>query len=341
VPPSALVLTGIISVQLGAGLATRLFSQVAPAAVTGLRLWSAAVVLAVLGGRGLVTAVRAMAGGRAWRDAAVVVTFGLTLAVMNFSIYQSFARIPLGVAVTIEFLGPLAVAVASSRRLIDLLWVALAGAGVALLARGGPPAAVTVAGVPRAGTGLAWSGVAFALVAAAAWAAYILLSAATGRRFSGSSGLVIAMAVAALAVTPAAVVAARGALARPGILATGAAIGLLSSVVPYRFELEALRRIPAGVFGIWMSLEPAVAALVGLVLLSQGLGAAEWAAVGCVMVACAGAARGAASRAAAGRGTAAGEGAQARAAGSGPASRRSGQRAAADAVPPVPPPPAG
>ena len=339
-PPSALVLTGIISVQLGAGLATRLFSQVAPAAVTGLRLWSAAVVLAVLGGRGLVTAVRALAAGRAWRDAAVVITFGLTLAVMNFSIYQSFARIPLGVAVTIEFLGPLAVAVASSRRLIDLLWVALAGAGVALLARGGPPAAATVAGAPRAGSGLAWSGVAFALVAAAAWAAYILLSAATGRRFSGSSGLVIAMAVAALAVTPAAVVAARGALARPGILATGAAIGLLSSVVPYRFELEALRRIPAGVFGIWMSLEPAVAALVGLILLGQGLGAAEWAAVGCVMVACAGAARGAAGRAAAARRTAAG-GAQARAgpAGAGPGP---GQRGAtADAVPPVPPPPAG
>jgi inner membrane transporter RhtA len=336
VPPSALVLTGIISVQLGAGLATRLFSQAAPAAVTGLRLWSAAVVLAVLGGRGLITAVRAIAGGRAWRDAALVVTFGLTLAVMNFSIYQSFARIPLGVAVTIEFLGPLAVAVASSRRLIDLLWVALAGAGVALLARGGPPAA-TVAGAPRAGTGPAWSGVAFALVAAAAWAAYILLSAATGRRFSGSSGLVIAMGVAALAVTPAAVVAARGALARPGILATGAAIGLLSSVVPYRFELEALRRIPAGVFGIWMSLEPAVAALVGLVLLGQGLGAAEWAAVGCVMVACAGAARGAA-----GRGAAAGGGAPARAGAPRPAAQGPGQRGAApDAVPPVPPPPAG
>ena len=335
-PPPALVLTGIISVQLGAGLATRLFSQAAPAAVTGLRLWSAAVVLAVLGGRGLVTAVRAIAARRAWRDAAVVVTFGLTLAVMNFSIYQSFARIPLGVAVTIEFLGPLAVAVASSRRLIDLLWVTLAGAGVALLARGGPPAA-TVAGLPRAGTGLAWSGVAFALVAAAAWAAYILLSAATGRRFSGSSGLVIAMGVAALAVTPAAVFAARGALARPGILATGAAIGLLSSVVPYRFELEALRRIAAGVFGIWMSLEPAVAALVGLVLLGQGLGAAEWAAVGCVMVACAGAARGAAGRTAA-----AGEGAPARAGATGPTAQGPVQRGAApDAVPPVPPPPAG
>ncbi len=335
VPPSALVLTGIFSVQLGAGLATRLFGQVAPAAVTGLRLWSAALVLALLGGRGLAAAAAAMVRGRAWRDAAVVGAFGLTLAIMNYSIYQSFARIPLGVAVTIEFLGPLAVAVASSRHLIDVLWVALAGGGVALLARGGTPAA-SVAGAPRAAAGLAVSGVAFALLAAAAWAAYILLSAATGRRFSGSSGLVIAMGVAALAVTPAAVVAARGALARPGILATGAAIGVLSSVVPYRFELEALRRIPAGVFGIWMSLEPAVAALIGLVLLGQALGAAQWAAVACVMIACAGAARGAAARAAPARAAAPGGVTAAGAAAPGSARRGPG----AEAVPPVPPPPA-
>ena len=295
VPPSALVLTGIVSVQLGAGLATRLFGQVAPAGVTGLRLWSAAALLAVIGARGLARTLRAIARERAWRDAAVVVAFGVTLSIMNYSIYQSFARIPLGIAVTVEFLGPLAVAVAASRRLIDLLWVALAGAGVALLSRGGASQAPG-AGGSHTGAGLAASGVAFALVAAAAWAAYILLSASTGRRFGGSSGLVIAMLVAALAVTPAALSAARGALGRPAVLATGAAIGLLSSVIPYRFELEALRRIPAGVFGIWMSLEPAVAALVGLVLLGQVLGAGEWAAIGCVMVACAGAARGSAAR---------------------------------------------
>lgn len=303
-PASVLVLTGIGAVQIGAGLATRLFSQVAPAAVTGLRLWSAAVLLAVFGARGLSGALRALARERAWRDAAVAVAFGGTLAIMNFSIYQAFARIPLGIAVTIEFLGPLAVAVATSRRLTDLLWVALAGAGVALLSHGGTSLARGAAGRP-AGAGLAAAGVAFALVAAAGWAAYILLSAATGRRFSGSSGLVIAMLVAALAVTPAALSTARGALGRPDVLATGIAIGLLSSVIPYRFELEALRRIPAGVFGIWMSLEPAVAALVGLVMLSEALAPREWAAVGCVMVACAGAARGAQRRAGAARQTAA------------------------------------
>jgi len=280
-PPSALVITGIISVQLGAGLAARLFGQVPAAGVTGLRLWWATAILALLGWRGLTTAVRAMARQRAWRDALVVLAFGVVLGIMNYAIYQSFARIPLGVAVTIEFLGPLALAVASSRRVIDVAWVVLAGAGVALLTRGGGslgPHAV--------------AGVAYALLAAAGWAAYILLSRATGRRFSGSSGLVMAMIVAAVVVTGPAAADAGSALGRPEVLAAGLGIGLLSSVIPYRLEMEALRRVPARVFGIWMSLEPAVAALVGLVVLSQGLTAREWLAIAFVVVASAGAARG-------------------------------------------------
>jgi inner membrane transporter RhtA len=289
-PPSVLVLTGIVSVQLGAGLAGRTFAQVAPAGLTGLRLWSAALVLAAFGGRGLVRAVRAMAQHRAWRDAAVVLAFGVTLGVMNFAFYQAFARIPLGIAVTIEFLGPLAVAVASSRRVVDLLWVALAAAGVLLLARGGTRAAPSA---PHyAGTSTVAVGIVCALIAAASWAAYILLSRATGRRFAGSSGLVIAMIVAAVLVSPPALAASGAALLRPGVLITGVAVGLLSSVIPYRLELETLRRIPARVFGIWMSLEPAVAALVGLLLLGETLAVREWAAIGCVIVACAGAARG-------------------------------------------------
>lgn len=219
-------------------------------------------------------------------------TFGAVLGVMNFSIYQAFARIPLGIAVTIEFLGPLAVAVASSRRVIDLLWVGLAGAGVVLLGRGGTG---TVHG---GGHGVVVTGVSFALVAAACWAGYILLSRATGRRFAGSSGLVIAMIVAAVLVTPPAVISGGAVLLRPAVLATGAGIGLLSSVIPYRLELETLRRVPARVFGIWMSLEPAVAALAGLVILGEVLAPREWLAVGCVVVACAGTARTAAAGAA-------------------------------------------
>ena len=283
-PASALVLTGVVSVQVGAGIAARLFTQIPPAAVTGLRLWTAALVMAVAGARPLRENLAGLVRRRSWRDAAVVAGFGLTLAVMNYSIYQAFARIPLGVAVTIEFLGPLAVAVASSRRLIDLLWVGLAGAGVALLTGAGPPAG--------AGHRIDLAGFAFALLSAAAWAAYILFSRATGRRFPGASGLTIAMLVAAIIIIPVGVTAGRGALLRPGILAAGLGIGLLSSVIPYSLELEALRRIQARVFGIWMSLEPAVAALVGLVMLGESLAVSEWAAIVCVMVACAGAARG-------------------------------------------------
>jgi inner membrane transporter RhtA len=294
VPPSALVVTGILSAQLGAGLAGRMFSQVGPAVMAALRLWTSAALIAAFSARGLARSVRDLVRERAWQDSAVVVAFGVTLGVMNFSIYQSFARIPLGIAVTIEFLGPLAVAVASSRRLIDLLWVALAGAGVALLSNSWSSLSVHH-GAPQA-AGVAVSGVAFALVAATGWAAYILLSASTGRRFRGSSGLVIAMLVAAIVVTPAAAAgrsAGPGSAAQPGVIGVGIAVGLLSSVIPYRLELEALRRIPARIFGIWMSLEPAVAALAGLVLLGEALAPREWAAIGCVILACAGAARGA------------------------------------------------
>ncbi|MGD0243079.1 MAG: EamA family transporter, partial [Streptosporangiaceae bacterium] len=222
--------------------------------------------------------VRDLRERRAWGDAVIATSFGLSLGVMNFSIYQSFARIPLGVAVTIEFLGPLAVAVAGSRHVRDLGWVVLAAAGVVLLTQGGHGR-------------LNLAGVLFAGLAGACWAAYIVLSSATGRRFPGSSGLAIAMVVSAVIVTPPALVAGGTAMFRPAVLAAGVAIGVLSSVIPYRLELESLRRMPLRVFGVWMSMEPAVAALIGLVLLGQHLTLAEWLAIGCVMVACAGAAQ--------------------------------------------------
>jgi len=278
--PAVLVLTGIVSVQLGAGLATRLFSDLPAAAVTGLRLWCAAIVLLIVGFRGpngLAAVAREVVRNRAWRDAAVVGSFGLCLGVMNFVFYQAIARVPLGVAVTVEFLGPLAVAVAGSRRLVDLLWVALAAGGVFLLTGDGT-------------AHLDLAGIGFAGASAACWAAYILLSAATGRRFGGSSGLVIAMVAGAVVVTPAAAVTANRSLLRPAVLGTGAAVGVLSSALPYGLELRALRRLPTRIFGIWMSLEPAVAALIGLALLGQRLSAAEWTAVGCVVIASVGAA---------------------------------------------------
>ena len=170
---------------------------------------------------------------------------------------------------------------AGSRHRRDLGWVVLAATGVVLLTQGGNG--------PQNHLNLA--GVLFAGLAGACWAAYIVLSSATGRRFPGSAGLAIAMVVSAVIVTPPALVAGGGAMFRPTVLAAGAAIGILSSVIPYRLELESLRRMPMRLFGVWMSLEPAVAALIGLVLLGQHLSLVEWLAIGCVMVACAGAAQ--------------------------------------------------
>jgi inner membrane transporter RhtA len=290
--PAGLVLAGTVSVQSGAGIADRLFSQLPPASVTTLRLWSAALILLVVAGRSTARAVAGLAARRAGTDGVIMLTFGIALGFMNFAIYQAFARIPLGIAVTIEFLGPLSVTVTGTlrgsaiaalrrgrhRRAGGLGYAALAAAGVALLAG-------TVGG-----TRLNWAGVAWAAAAGTAWAGYILGSKAAGQRLPGASGLVIAMCVAAVAVTAPGVIAGAPTMFRPSLLASGAGIGLLSSVIPYWLELEALRRIPTSLFGVWMSVQPAVAALIGLAVLSQHLSPAEWAGICCVVAASAGAA---------------------------------------------------
>lgn len=275
VPPPALIVLGIISVQVGAGLAKDLFDRLPPSAVVSVRLLTSAIVLGFLTRRALRTVLR----DHSRSSLAVAACFGLALALMNFSIYQSFARIPLGVAVTIEFLGPLSVAILASRRALDALWAVLAGTGVVMLARGGTE-------------GLDPVGVAFALLAGVGWAAYILLTAATGKRFSGATGLALASVVGTAAVLPAGAASAGSALLDPELLLIGVGVGLLSSVIPYSLELEALRRMPARVFGVLMSLEPAAAALVGMLLLGEILTLRQWAAICCVVIACAGATRG-------------------------------------------------
>jgi len=264
-----LVLIGIGSVQFGAAMAKLLFEEVPPTTVVWLRLLTSALVMLV--------ATRSHVRGRSAQDWGVVLAYGTTLAVMNWSIYESFARIPLGVAVTFEFLGPLTVALRGSRRLLDLLWVALAGTGVALL--GAQPEDLDPVGVL------------FALVAGAAWASYIYLSTATGSRWPGVSGLAPASLVGAVGLAPFAIAAGGSALLDPRILAVGLAVGLLSSVIPYSLELVALRTMPQQAFGILMSLEPAAAALAGLVLLGELLRPAQWAAVACVVVASVGVTR--------------------------------------------------
>jgi threonine/homoserine efflux transporter RhtA len=271
VPPPALILLGGVSVQLGAAVAKQLFDRLPPSALVFMRLATSAIVLCVLGRR----AVRSALRDHSRRDLAVAASFGLTLATMNFSIYQSFARIPLGIAVTIEFLGPLVVSIVASRRLLDLIWGVLAFGGVVMLA--------------RSGGDVTFAGVAFGLVAGACWALYIVLSAATGRRFAGATGLALASVVGTIAILPVGLAAGGTGLLHPTSLLFGIGVGLLSSVIPYSLELEALRRMPARVFGIFMSLDPAFAALVGLVVLGEVLQLREWAAIGCVIIACAGA----------------------------------------------------
>jgi inner membrane transporter RhtA len=235
-----------------------------------MRIVFAAVILAVIW--------RPSLRGHDRRDLWLVGAFGLTLAAMNFSFYESIDRIPLGAAVTCEFVGPLAVAVFGSRRPLDLLWVALAAGGILLLAA-------------PSGSGLNAPGVILALVAGCWWAAYILISARTGRAFPDGTGLALAMIAASVLILPVGIVDGGANLLDPGILATGAAVAVLSSLIPYSFEFEALRRMPPHVFGVLMSLEPAAAAIAGLLVLGQVLQANEWAGMALVIVASAGATR--------------------------------------------------
>jgi inner membrane transporter RhtA len=269
VPPVWLVVAGICSVQLGAGIAKNLFDDAAPTTLVWLRLATSAVVLAAI--------ARPTLRGRTARDWQVAVAFGVTLGVMNWAIYQSFQRIPLGIAVTIEFLGPLALAVGGSRRARDLVWALLAAVGVALL------------GLERGHLSLA--GVGFALLAAATWAAYILLSADTGRRWPGLDGLTVASVVATAMLTPFVLTLSGRGIGDPRVVVLGALVGLLSSVVPYSCEITALRTIRPSLFGILMSLEPAAAALAGILVVGEFLAAVQWLAIACVVVASVGATR--------------------------------------------------
>jgi inner membrane transporter RhtA len=216
--------------------------------------------------------------GRATAELRLVVAFGVALAVMNLAIYAALDRIPLGVAVTVEFLGPLGVAVVTGRGPLSLLWAALAAVGV-----------VTLAGPFGGSADLL--GIVFAAAAAAGWAAYILLGGRLGRAFPGASGLAAGVVIAALIQAPLGIASGGGELVAPGVLGVAAAVALLSTVMPYAAEIEALRRIPPAPFGVLMSLEPAVAALIGFVGLGQDLTAAEITGIGLVIAASIGAIR--------------------------------------------------
>ncbi|OKK07339.1 EamA family transporter [Streptomyces sp. CB02400] len=268
--PVGLVLAGGVSVQFGGALAVTLMPRAGALGVVTLRLLVAALVLMVL--------CRPKLRGHSRADWGTVIVFGVAMAAMNGLFYQSVARIPLGPAVTLEVLGPLTLSVLASRRAVNIVWAALALAGVFLLGGGGF-------------SSLDPLGVVFALAAGAMWAAYIVFSARTGRRFPQADGLALAMAVAAVLFLPLGVIESGTKLLDPTVLGLGAAVAVLSSVLPYTLELLALRRLPASTFAILMSLEPALAAAAGFLILDQALSTAEAAAIALVIAASMGAVR--------------------------------------------------
>jgi inner membrane transporter RhtA len=237
-------------VQVGSAVARTLFGPLGAAGVTFLRLAIAALVLAVL------TRPRLRGwSGPAWRAAALL---GVVMAGMNLIFYLSLRTVPLGTAVTVEFLGPLLLALTQTRRLLDMLWALLAGGGVALLGL-------------HSGAAAPLGGLLLAFIAGLCWAGYIVFSARLGGLVPGTGGLAVSLSVAALLVSPFGLHGASAVLHRPVLLLGAAAVALLSSVISYGLEINALRRIPTRVFGILMSLEPAAAALAGLLLLGQHL----------------------------------------------------------------------
>jgi inner membrane transporter RhtA len=270
-----MAVASILSVQCGAALATTLFDSVGPQGAVFLRSLFGALALLALA-RGSLPPLR---GRHLWD----VVLFGVSLAGVNLCFYAALDRLPLGVAVTLEFVGPLGVAVFGSRRPRDLVWALLAAVGILLLSDG------------AGGAGIDPLGAALALAAGGFWAVYILQSARVGNSYPGLGGLALAATISAVIVAPFGIVQGGGELLTASALAVGLAVGLLSSAVPFALELEALRRLPNAVFGVLMSLEPAVAAAVGFIALSQGLALVEVLAIGLVVAACVGALRSAAT----------------------------------------------
>ena len=269
-PAILLVVAGLACQEVGASLAVLLFPQVGPLGMVMLRLvFSAAILLLI---------ARPRLRGHSRPDWTAVVLFGLVLALMNALFYLALERLPLGVTVTIEVLGPLVLSIVASRRASAWLWALLALAGVVALGGGG------------------WDrldplGVLFALGAAASWAFYILASARVGRAFPRLDGLALAMAVGAIVSLPFGIADAGSALLRLDLIALGAAVAVLSSTIPYAFELIALRRLPAAVFAILMSLAPATAALAGFIFLGQHMTVLEVLGIGLVIAASMGAVR--------------------------------------------------
>lgn len=248
--PILLLFLSMASIHSGAAIAKGLFSQVSPFGMVSLRLGLGALVLLVL--------FRPRWRHYSRQDYRLLALLGLSMGVMNACLYHAIAYIPIGVAVTLEFIGPLGVALVHSRRSADWLWVAMAAFGVVLLA-------------PVGGLSLHPLGVILALTSGACWAAYILLSAQVGKVFPGSEGVAMAMTAGAIAIVPFGIASDGTNLLNPYILMMGFLVAVLSSALPYSLEMAALRQLPVKVFGVLMSVEPAIASCIGLIILGEQL----------------------------------------------------------------------
>ncbi len=270
IPAPGLVLLAIVAIQLGAAISKHLFPILGPDGTVALRIIISAVVLGLVARRQVKTFWHTFAQHRA-----LLLAFGGCISVMNLFFYQAIDLIPLGAAVALEFVGPLGVAAFGSRKLSHFAWVALAALGIILLS-------------PLAGADLNPLGIAYALLAGAGWATFIVLARRVGERISGNDGLSIGMGVAAVIMLPLAIPVLPELTDRPVLLLACAAVALLSTAIPFTLEFEALKRLSMRTYGVLLSMEPAVAALAGAVLLGQNIGVQGMVAVACVVSAAVG-----------------------------------------------------
>lgn len=260
---TSMVIASIVVVQVGAATAVTAFDEVGASGMALMRLGFAAVILCAIS--------RPTVRGRSKHDWMTIAAFGALTAVLCLSAFAAVDRLPLGLVVTLQLLGPLGLAVIMSRRLREFAWAGIAVVGVVLLG--------------EAGGNLNVAGVGFALLGAVAWAGYILLSAETGRRFDGLDGLALAIATAAVLVAPFGVASGGSALLRPAMLLVGAVVALMTSVITFALELAALRHVSARAFGVLMSLNPVMAALAGFVVLGQRVSPQQGAGIALVIAA--------------------------------------------------------
>jgi inner membrane transporter RhtA len=267
--PTALLLAAMASVQAGASIAKTLFPVIGPVGMVAVRIAFGTIILCAA-----TRPWRAQIAASTWRPLAV---YGVSLGVMNLFYYLALNRVPLGITVAIEFVGPLAVATLSSHRLIDFCWILLAAAGLLLLLP-----------VAHIGVGTDPIGALCALVAGGCWALYIIYGQKAGADH-GAQTVALGSLISAVIVIPIGLIDRGHTLFAGSILLPGLAIAILSTVIPYTLEMYALTRLPARTFGVLMSIEPAFGALIGYVHLHESLTAAQWTAIALIILASIGA----------------------------------------------------